>query len=252
MKKIVNDLMGYTLINEDCLAGLKQIETESGDVILTDPPFSSGGREASKSVRKAMNRAPTAEATWFAGDNMSVNGFKYLMRECALEWNRILKPGSHIFVFIDHRMMAHLSAAIEAADLLYRGVLVWDKTYFGMGSHFRNQHEFILHFSKSNPTKPLVRNVANVLSFKPIRNGVHLTQKPVGLLQKLLSVVAPPGSHVVDCFNGSGSSGVASLLSGCVYTGIEREEKNILISKSRLDNFFDELQAPTIKQESTK
>ena len=248
MKNIQNELLGYTIINDDCLAGLKQIETETGNVILTDPPFSSGGREASKSIRKSMNRGTGAEE-WFGSDNMSVSGFKYLMRECAREWYRILKPGSHLFVFIDHRMLAHLSEAIESADLLYRGVLVWDKTYFGMGSHFRNQHEFILHFSKSNPSKPKRRDVANVLAYKPIRNGGHLTQKPVGLLHKLLSVVAEPGDHVIDCFNGSGSSGVAAILSGCRYTGIEREPKYISITKNRLENFANEL--PSVDDSGT-
>ncbi len=240
MNDVINEMLGYRIIQGDCLAGLAAIETESADVILTDPPFSSGGREASKSVRKSMNRGTSAEE-WFGSDSMSVSGFNYLMRECAREWYRVLKPGSHIFVFIDWRMYPHLAAAIESADLLFRGVVVWDKTYFGMGSHFRNQHEFVLHFSKSNPRKPLRRDVPNVMRYKPIRNGEHLTQKPVGLLHRILSVVAEPGDHVVDCFNGSGSTGVAALISGCRYTGIEREPGFIETTRRRLDNFCEEL-----------
>ena len=237
---LVNEFLGYRIIQGDCLTGLKSIKTGTANVILTDPPFSSGGKEATKNVRKSMRPAVDAE-DWFGSDNMSVNGFSFLMRECALEWYRILKPGSHIFVFIDWRMYAHLARAIESADLLFRGVLVWDKTYFGMGSHFRNQHEFILHFSKSNPTKPERRDIPNVLQYKPIRNGDHPTQKPVGLLHKILSVVVKPGNHVIDCFNGVGSTGVAALLSGCSYTGIEREPAYFRITGQRLENFSDEL-----------
>lgn len=242
MNDVTNDMLGYRLLQGDCLHGLARVDTESVDVVLTDPPFSSGGREASKSVRKSMNRGTAAEE-WFGSDNMSVSGFNYLMRECAREWFRILKPGGHIFVFIDWRMYPHLAAAIESADLLFRGALVWDKTYFGMGAHFRNQHEFVLHFSKSTPRRPLRRDVPNVLRHKPIRNGEHLTQKPVALLRRILSVVAEPGDHVVDCFNGSGSTGVAALLSGCRYTGIEREPAFMQTTARRLDSFYDELRS---------
>lgn len=239
MKDYKSTLFGYHLIEGDCLQGLRQIETASVDVIITNPPFSSGGREATKGIRKSMKRGTPSEE-WFGSDNMSVTGFTFLMRECALEWYRILKPGSHIFVFIDWRIVGHLSTAIESADLLSRGLLVWDKTYFGMGSCFRNQHEFIVHFSKSNPNKPQRRDVGNVFQYKPIRKGDHVTQKPVGLLTKILSVIAKPGDTVVDCFNGSGSTGVAALLSGCQYIGIEREPSYIEITKRRLNNFIEE------------
>ena len=94
-----NKILGYNLITGDCLEELRNIKTGTGDVILTDPPFSSGGREATKSVRKSMNRGTDAE-DWFGSDNMSVNGFSHIMRECAREWYRILKPGSHLFIFI--------------------------------------------------------------------------------------------------------------------------------------------------------
>lgn len=231
--------MGYRLILGDVLGSMAELGAASIDAVVTDPPFSSGGREASKSVRKSMTRGTDAEE-WFGSDNMSVNGFGYLMRECAREWYRVLKPGGHALVFIDWRMLPHLSAAIESADLLYRGVLVWDKTYFGMGSHFRNQHEFILHFSKSTPTKPRRRDVPNVLSFKPIRNGDHPTQKPVPLIRRLLSVIASPGEVVLDSFNGSGTTGVAALLSGMKYVGIEREPKYLESTEARFLNLADE------------
>jgi site-specific DNA-methyltransferase (adenine-specific) len=186
-----------------------------------------------------MTRGVAAE-DWFGSDNMSVQGFTYLMRECAREWFRVLKPGGHVLVFIDWRMLAHLQGAIESADFLSRGVLVWDKTYFGMGSHFRLQHEFILHFSKSTPRKALRRDVANIIPEKPIRKGEHPTQKPVPLLRRLMGVLTGPGDVVLDCFNGSGSTGVAALLNGLQYVGIERELKYVESTTKRLEAFYQE------------
>ena len=54
--------------------------------------------------------------------------------------------------------------AIESSDLRHAGLLVWDKTYFGMGSCFRNQHELVLHFTKGQGWKPQRSDVANVIA----------------------------------------------------------------------------------------
>lgn len=40
--------------------------------------------------------------------------------------------------------------------------------------------------------------------------AVHPTQKPVDLLRPLLRYSCPPGGHVLDCFAGSGSVGIAA------------------------------------------
>jgi DNA modification methylase len=225
--------MGYEIIGGDALLEMRDLPAASVDVVLTDPPFSSGTRrEASKGLRKSMNRE-TSGAEWFGSDSLTVNGFAYLMRECALEWHRLLRDGGHALVFIDWRMMPTLAAAIESADLRHAGLLVWNKTYFGMGSTFRNQHELILHFSKGVGREPLRRDVGNVLDFAPIRDGMHPTEKPVPLLRTLLSVVCPPRGVVLDCFAGSGSTGEACVPDyDCLL--IERELPYVEMCRSRI------------------
>lgn len=222
------------LIQGDCLEAMKEIESGSVDTILTDPPFSSGTRrEASKGLRKSMNRG-TSKKQWFGSDSLTVDGFLFLMRSCALEWHRVLKDGGHILCFIDWRMLSHLGDAIESADLRRCGVVVWDKTYFGMGTCFRNQHEMILHFTKDKGTPPQRRDVGNVIQAKPIRNGIHPTEKPTELLEKLLSVVCPEGGVVLDPFMGSGTTGIACKRMKRGFIGIERESGYLGIAKERI------------------
>ena len=239
MRVVKNEVLGFEVLQGDCVEGLQSMGRSSTDVILTDPPYCSGGREATKSTRGSMLRSVDAEE-WFGSDSMSVQGFKSLMRSCALEWNRILKPGGHVLAFIDWRMVPHLCEAIESADFLHRGLIVWDKTYFGMGSHYRLQHELVVLFSKGKPRKAERKNVGNVIQCKPIRGGEHPTQKPVPLLRQLLSVVSSPGDHVVDCFNGSGSTGVAAVMQGCTYAGVEREPKYVDLTEHRITNLHKE------------
>lgn len=223
-----------TLYHGDALAVLREMSDESVDVILTDPPFSSGGRrENARSIRKSMIRS-TEDDAWIAGDAMSTAGFLWTMREIGWEARRVLKPGGHLLSFIDWRMAPNLSAALESADLRQHPMLVWDKTYFGMGGQFRNQHEFIVHMTNGQPETPQRRDVGNVIPCKPIRGGVHPTEKPVPLLVTLLSVVCPKGGVVVDPFAGSCATGVAAIEHGAKFIGVEMSGHYVDVGATRL------------------
>jgi|SRR5215471_4382696 len=219
----------------DCLDIMSELGDRTVDVVLTDPSYSSGGRrENARSIRKSMIRS-VSDDDWIHGDGMSTQGFVYLMRQCGVQWRYLLVPGGHVLSFIDWRMAAHLSAALESADLRQHPTLVWDKMTLGMGAIFRNQHEFIVHLSAGNPNRPQRRDVANVLRFPAIRDGVHPTEKPVPLLRALLSVVTPPGGIVLDAFAGSGSTLVAARELGLRAIGIESDERWCKEMVKRLD-----------------
>jgi site-specific DNA-methyltransferase (adenine-specific) len=206
----------------DVMAGMGD---QTVDAVLTDPPYSSGGRrENSRSIRKSMLRE-TEDDDWIRGDAMSTVGFTYLLRMCGLQWRRILKSGGHALTFIDWRMAPTLAAALETADLRQHPILVWNKGQLGMGVIFRNQHEFVVHMSAGNPTPPQRRDVPNVLTFPPVRDGDHPTEKPEPLLRTLLSVVAAPGATILDPFAGSGSALLAARSLGMKSIGVEADER---------------------------
>lgn len=235
-----------TLYHGDCLEVMADMDAESIDAVLTDPPYSSGGRrENARSLRKSMTRS-VEDDEWIRGDAMSTSGFVYLLRSCGVQWRRILKPGGHALAFIDWRMSLNLAAALESADLRQHPILVWDKGRLGMGAIFRNQHEFIVHTSAGNPTPPQRRDVPNVLRFPPVRDGDHPTEKPQALLETLLSVVAPPRSTVLDPFSGSGSTLYAARALGHHAVGIESDERwcEVIAKRVQADTFdFGEVTA---------
>lgn len=223
------------LILGDALEEMANLPDSSIDIVITDPPYSSGTRkEGSKGLRKTMVRGMEDEE-WFATDSLTANGFAWLMRQCGLRWRQLLRRGGHVFVFIDWRMYPHLSASIESSDLRHKGTLVWDKTYFGMGDCFRNQHEFVLHFTLGMGRKASRADVGNVLSFSPIRDGDHPNEKPVPLLKEILSVVARPGDTVLDCYMGTGSSGVAADHLGLNFIGIDNDPAFVEVARDRLE-----------------
>ncbi|WP_042703158.1 DNA methyltransferase [Azospirillum sp. B506] len=253
-----------TLMLGDCIERMRELPDSSVSLVLTDVPYSSGAtREAGRTAYgKTMTRSTKGGGDrWFGSDSLSTRGFLHLLRACAMEWQRVLKPGGHVLAFIDWRMGDHLADAVdggheralflngqagdamESADLRRIGLLVWDKTYFTMGTHFRHQHEFIHHFSKGKGSEPLRRNVPNILRHPPVRFGLHPTEKPVSLLAELIGVLCPEGEAVLDAFSGSCSTGYAALTTGRRFIGIERDRRYFEAGWQRLADLTEELAA---------
>lgn len=65
----------------------------------------------------------------------------------------------------------------------------------------------------------------------------HPTVKPVALMRYLCRLITPPNGVVLDPYMGSGSTGIAALLEGFNFIGMEREEKYMEIAKVRIDAY---------------
>ena len=165
---------------------------------------------------------------------MSTNGFLWTMRDLEWQARRVLKPGTgHLLAFIDWRMAPNLSAALESADLRQHPMLVWDKTYFGMGGQFRNQHR--VHrahdersalprsdgtLGTSSPASP------SVVASTPQRSRCRCWSRSYLWCARSVAVVDP--------FAGSGATGVAALEYGATFLGVEMSEHYAAIAAGRM------------------
>lgn len=66
------------------------------------------------------------------------------------------------------------------------------------------------------------------------RANIHPTVKPVDLMRWLVRLVTPPGGLVLDPFAGSGTTGIAAVLEGFRFLGLEREAEYARIARARL------------------
>jgi site-specific DNA-methyltransferase (adenine-specific) len=222
-----------TIICGDCLEVLEEMPDNYVDAIITDPPYSSGARrDANANLRQARRRGEDKRA--FSNDTLTSKTFAWFMRACGLQWARVLKPDGHLLIFIDWYHGYNIANALETAGLKQVNLVVWDKQYFGMGHYFRNQHELILHFLNYERPKPFAQNVGNVISIKPIRNGIHPTEKPVELIERMLPVVTNEYDTVLDPFAGSGTIAVACRRSNRHYICIEKEPEYCAIAEKRI------------------
>ena len=63
--------------------------------------------------------------------------------------------------------------------------------------------------------------------------GKHPTQKPLGVLTRLIQASTKPGAWILDPFSGSATTGIAANLIGRRYLGLEMEDEFLSMSKAR-------------------
>jgi site-specific DNA-methyltransferase (adenine-specific) len=233
----------YTLHHGECLSILKTMDAASVDAVITDPPYSSGGFSRDDKNKTPDQKYTQTEAQGrfpdFSGDSRDQRSY---MMWCSIwidEAMRILKPGGYFMTFTDWRQYPVMSDAIQCGGVFWRGTVVWDKGRGARAPHkgyFRHQCEYILWGTKGKI--PIARHdgpFPGCFTVTVRQNDKHhLTGKPTELMRELARPV-PPGGVVLDPFMGSGSTGVAALLSGRSFIGIEREAAYVDIARRRLD-----------------
>lgn len=206
----------------DCLDVIPAVDR--CDAIITDPPYSSGGfNEAGKS---GGSIGTTGERKPIQGDTMSTGGYFALMRRVLREAN-----ADASYLFTDWRMWPYTTEATELSGYRLRGMIVWDKGHGGMGARWKAQHELICWGTKL--VSKMGPGLGNVLSYKRSGNANHPTEKPLGLMEAL--VKNAEGNSVLDPFMGSGTTGVAAVLQGKRFIGVELDPKHFETACRRIE-----------------
>jgi site-specific DNA-methyltransferase (adenine-specific) len=69
--------------------------------------------------------------------------------------------------------------------------------------------------------------------------NTHPTVKPLALMRYLCRLVTPPEGVVLDPFMGSGTTGMAALLEGFRFLGIERESEYLTLAHARIASVLE-------------
>ncbi|MEM9609950.1 MAG: site-specific DNA-methyltransferase [Actinomycetota bacterium] len=224
-----------TLYHGDCLEVLDTIaDTTEAHAIVMDPPYASGTRtEVGKASSGAMLRGGRFADRPLDNDQMTTQGFVWLMRSVARVSYPLLPEGGNVLAFIDWRSWPNLVGALETCNLRVQGMVVWDKRSMGLGNGFRRQHELVCHASKGTP-KVADRGVPDVLSVSRDTATAHPSPKPLELMGRLVDVVAAPGQLIIDPFAGSGATLKAAKDRGIKAVGVETDERYCELAARRL------------------
>lgn len=204
------------LIHGDCFELNKSIETESIDLIVTDPPF---GMNFQSSRRKEKHEKIAND------DNLDwLPGWFY-------EQYRILKNNSHAYVFCSWHNIDVFKIQADKSGFEVKNILIWHKNNHGSGDlkgDYAPQYEFILFLNKGR-RELNGRRDSNIIKCARTNNDNHPTEKPVNLIQFLIEKSSNKGDLVLDNFFGSGSCAIACHNLGRRFIGHE-------IDKDRFDS----------------
>lgn len=238
----------------DTLAVLWDMVGASVDAVITDPPYSSGGAFRSDrmtdTTTKYVQTGTALRRPDFDGDNRDQHAFEYWCVLWMSECLRIAKPGAPFLTFTDWRQLAPTIDALQAAGWIFRGVVPWDK---GEGvrpfpGRFRAQAEFIVWGSRGPmAVERGVSPLPGAYAFPVLQSDKHhITGKPTGLMRKLVRI-CEPGGVILDPFAGSFTTGIAAVIEGYRFVGIERSAEYIDVGRRRLAEARDESIAEAVQ-----
>lgn len=182
------------------------------DMILTDPPYCSGGFQE---AGKRSGSIGTRGTEMIAADTLSTHGYLALIKSMLSN----IGVGV-IYIFTDWRMWVNLFDSVESSGFGVRNMIVWDKGTPGMGAGWRMQHELVMCAirvkSPFNPKKAQ----GNVIQSKRTGNKLHATEKPVDLLCSIIDVT-DMAQTIYDPFVGSGTTIIAAQMTGRICYAME-------------------------------
>lgn len=187
----------------------KLLDGEHPEILLTDPPYCSGGfQESGKSSGSIGTKQKDAKGKsvtpTISSDNLSTRGYQTLMRAVLSATD--IKVA---YIFTDWRMWLYLFDLVEAAGLAVKNMLVWNKKTPGMGMGWRAQHELVMFATRIKPKWDMHKGYGNVIEATRSGNELHPTQKPVEILENLLDNTGW-AEGVLDTFGGSGTTLIAA------------------------------------------
>lgn len=233
------------LLLGDVLDRIKEIEDESVDLIVTDPPYN---------LNKNYGNIK---------DNLLHNDYIEFTRKWVKEAHRVLKKDGTIYIFMGMKYISYLYIILEEElGMKFNSWITWYYTQgIGKKKGFSPRHDDILMFNKSDKFKFNLDNVrvpqkyyrsinnmrganpGNVWEFSHIHycNGnrkKHPTQKPEALFERMILASSDNGDTVLDCFLGSGTSARVCQQLCRNFIGIELNEEYMNIAKERLEEEF--------------
>lgn len=228
---------GWTLYCGDAIAVLPVLGGSNG--VITDPPYSSGGamrgdRTASPNAKYLRSDSKQADyIPTFAGDNRDQRSY--------LAWSALwlgmcldlAQPGAVLCCFTDWRQLPVTTDAVQAGGWVWRGVLPWLKPNpRPVAGRFAGGSEFVV-WGSAGPMRDEGACLPGHFTANPDRGREHVTQKPLELMRVVVELV-DAGGVVLDPFAGSGTTGVAALLSGRRFVGVERCLEHCEVAARRL------------------
>jgi modification methylase len=251
----MSDLKTDVVMRGDCIEVLRSLPDACVDMVFADPPYNLqlGG----DLLRPDNSKVDAVDDDWDKFDSFAA--YDAFTREWMTECRRILKPEGSIWVIGSYHNVFRLGAAIQDLGFWVLNDIIWRKSNpmpNFKGTRFTNAHETLIWAARSRDQKRYTFNYDALKAFNEdvqmrsdwtlalctgeerIKDAegkkAHPTQKPEGLLHRVLMAATRPGDVVLDPFFGTGTTGAAAKRLGRHWIGIERDETYAKVAEKRI------------------
>jgi site-specific DNA-methyltransferase (adenine-specific) len=261
----------------DNLGILKQLPSESVQLIYIDPPFNTG---------RTQTRGTTTTTRTDAGNRVGFKGKRYdVVRETVLSYDdefedfwsfleprleeawRLLNETGTLYLHLDYREAHYAKVLLDAlfGRDCFLNEIIWAYDYGGKSKNkWPSKHDTILVYVK-NPAKYYFNSTEvdrepymapGLVTPEKVEKGKlptdvwwhtivsptgkektgYPTQKPKGILRRVIQASSQKGDLVLDFFAGSGTTGAVAAELGRKFILIDQNPESIEVISKRLSD----------------
>ena len=243
MTKSASALPLNEILEGDCVDVMRALPDACVDLVFADPPYNLQLR--GDLHRPDNSRVDAVDDTW--DQFSSFRAYDDFTKAWLKAARRLLKPNGAIWVIGSYHNIFRVGAALQDEGFWILNDVVWRKSNpmpNFRGKRFTNAHETMIWASRDEAA----RYTFNYEALKALNEGIqmrsdwvlplctgherikdqngekaHPTQKPEGLLHRVLIGSTNAGDIVLDPFFGTGTTGAVAKMLGREFIGIERE-----------------------------
>jgi len=230
------------LLKGDALQLLKEVESQSIDLIFADPPYNLSNEN--HLTCKSGKMAVCDKGSWDQIDDIHAFNRDWL-KECV----RILKDEGTIWISGTLHNHPSVGVILKELHLWIINDIVWFKPNappLMQRNRFVPSTELIWLAAKSKKYYFNYQMAKRLGNGKQMRNlwvmqaerhkTHHPTEKPEKLLERIVLIGSKEGDTILDPFMGSGTTGVVAKYLNRNFVGIEISDTYFDMAKGRIDN----------------
>lgn len=218
------------IINDDSIVAMRNMESESVDLLITDPPYRiiTGGNHNGRNLERPKGML-SGNRKLFSYQNVKISDWMS-------DVYRVLKNGSHAYIFTNVLNLTNMLNESQKAGFKIHNLLVWEKNNCVCSQYYMKNCEYVLFLRKGKAKyinnigkSKTVHQFSNIIG-----NKTHPCEKPVDLLKFYILNSSKEGEVVFDPFCGTGSALVAASELGRNFLGYEIDKKYFDVAERRL------------------
>ncbi|MPZ57280.1 MAG: modification methylase [Rhizobiales bacterium] len=233
-----------SIVTGDCVAEMTRLAAGSVDLVFADPPYNLQLQGDLK--RPDDSRVDAVDDAWdkFA----SFQAYDDFTRAWLLACRRVMKPAATLWVIGSYHNIFRVGSIVQDLGFWILNDVVWRKLNpmpNFRGRRFTNAHETMIWAARDPGARGYTFNYEALKAGNedvqarsdwtlPLCTGderlkggdgkkLHPTQKPEGLLARVILSSSRPGDLVLDPFCGTGTTGAVAKRLGRRFFGVERE-----------------------------